>query len=275
MTPALHPEIQRLTALNDELRAELAGLLTEAHDLTRTVRPNLLALYQTKLGAWELEKLKAQFRVARLKRKIELAQAALNRGGKPDIRQIESQVREEQVLWEKKLQEAAAKLQDAEERLAHLLSDEHNAELKKLYYQLVKRLHPDLNPDQDHGTRQMWQQVQDAYDKGDLERLRALSLLLHEPPKPADTPDALEKLQAEHAMLEKRITELEKKIVEIESQPPFTLREDLDNEVWVTMRRSALEKETEPLQAQAAALEKHLETLVPPPHVPGIEFGPN
>ena len=58
MTPALHPDIQRLSEANAELRAELAALLTEAHDLVHTVRPNLLAIYQTKLGAWELEKLK-------------------------------------------------------------------------------------------------------------------------------------------------------------------------------------------------------------------------
>lgn len=275
MTPTLHPDIQNLSEANAELRAELAALLTEAHDLVHTVRPNLLAIYQTKLGAWELEKLKAQFRVARLKRTIELMQAALNRGQVPDVRQIEAQVQEEQVLWEVKLKEAAEKLQHAEERLTHLLSDEHNAELKKLYYQLVKQLHPDLHPEQDHGTRQMWQQVQHAYDLGDLEKLRALALLLKDAKPPENTPDALEKLQAEHAMLEKRISELKRKIAEIESQPPFTLREDLDNEVWITMRRTALEKETAPLQAQAAALEKHLETLLPPPHVPGIQFGPN
>jgi hypothetical protein len=271
MTPALHPEIQRLSDLNAELRAELADLLTEAHDLTHTVRPNLLAIYQTKLGAWELEKLKAQFRVARLKRTIELAQAAINRGGKP---QIEAQVQEEQVLWEKKIREAADKLQYAEQRLAHQLPDEQNAELKKLYYQLVKQLHPDLHPEQDHGTRLMWQQVQDAYDMGDLEKLRALSLLFHDPKPPEDTPDALEKLQNDHDALVKRVAELEQKTAEIESQPPFTLRADLENEVWIAMKRTTIEKETEPLQAQAAALEKHLETLVPT-HVPGIEFGLN
>jgi hypothetical protein len=274
MTPALHPDIQRLTAANADLRTALALLLTEAHDLVHTLRPNLLALYQTKLGAWELEKLKAQFRVARLKRTIELAQAALNRGGKPDMVQIEAQVQEEQVLWEKKIREAAEKLQGAEDRLAHLLPEEQNAELKKLYHQLVKQLHPDLHPAQPAGDKLLWQQVQDAYDAGDLEKLRALSLLLDHPKPPDDTPDALEKLQAEHDLLEQRITEMEAKIEQLESQPPFTLREDLENEVWVTMRRTAIEKETEPLQAQAAALEKHLETLVPP-HVPGIEFGLN
>lgn len=275
MTPALHPEIQRFLDLNAALRAELADLLTEAHDLTHTVRPNLLAIYQTKLGAWELAKLKAQFRVARLKRTIELVQASLNHGGKPDMAQIEAQVREEQALWEVKLKVAAAKLQSAEQRLAHLLSHEHNTELKKLYYQLVKQLHPDLHPEQDHAMRQLWQQVQDAYDAGDLEKLRALSLLLHDPKPSQDTPDALEKLQKDHDALEKRVLELEQKIAEIEAQPPFTLRADLESEVWITMRRTAIEKETEPLQAQAVALEEHLKTLAPASHVSGIEFGPN
>lgn len=274
MTLILHPEIQLLLDLNAELRAKLADLLTEAHDLTHTVRPNLLAIYQSKLGAWELEKLKAQFLVARLKRMIELVQTAINRGCRPDMKQIEAQVREEQALWEVKIKEAAAKLQNAEHRLAHLLSDEHDKELKKLYYQLVKQLHPDLHPGQDHGTRLMWQQVQDAYDASDLEKLRALALLLHDPKLPEAGPDALEKLHKDHDSLKKRIAELEAKIAKIESQPPFTLREDLENEVWITMKRTAIEKETEPLQAQAAALEKYLETLVPA-HVPGIKFGLN
>jgi len=274
MTPILHPEIQHLLDANTELRTELALLLTAAHDLVHTLRPNLLALYQTKLGAWELEKLKAQFRVARLKRTIELVQAALNRGGKPDMIQIEAQVQEEQVLWEKKIHEAAAKLQSAEQRLANLLPDEQSAELKKLYHQLVKQLHPDLHPHQPAGDELLWQQVQDAYDAGDLEKLRALGLLLHNPQPPENTAGALEKLQTEQAMLEKRIAELETKIKQLESQPPFTLREDLENEVWIAMKRTTIEKETEPLQVQAAALEKHLATLVHP-HVPGIEFGLN
>ncbi|MCA1963921.1 MAG: DnaJ domain-containing protein [Prosthecobacter sp.] len=275
MTPAPHPETQRLLDLIAELRSRLAGLLTQSHDLIHIVRPNLYALYQTKLGPWELEKLKAQFRIARLKRILELSQAALNHGQPPNLEQILDQVDEDLTLWQVKLKEATQKLAQAELRLSHLHTDEHNKDLKKLYYDLVKQLHPDLHPNQDHGSHQLWQQVQDAYEAGDLEKLRALSLLLKDNTPAEGSPDALEQLQAQRTMLENRITELQQKITEIESQPPFTLREDLANEDWITKRRLALEQETEPLKAQADALEKQLQTLHPSPHALGHQFGPN
>lgn len=40
---ALHPEILRLRDENLLLREEVVHLLTEAHDLVHTVKPNLLA----------------------------------------------------------------------------------------------------------------------------------------------------------------------------------------------------------------------------------------
>lgn len=263
----------RLKAAIAQRRGELALLLADGHDLSHTVRYNLLALYQTKLGAWELELMRSQVRVARLKRIMELAQAALNRGVVPNLLQIEAQVREEQVLWEAKLREAVAKLRQAEERLTNLLSHEENVELKKLYHQLVKRLHPDLHPDQTEGDRSMWRQVQEAYDVADVERLRALSLVMTDSPL-TDTPHAFDKLKAEHDLLIKRIAEQEHKINALKSQPPFNLRENLEDDNWVSTKRTTLEKETEELQAQAATLEKHLEQLIPS-YVPRIEFGPN
>ena len=60
----LHPEIQRLTDENARRREQLTSLLTEADALIHTVKPNLLAWYQTRIGVWELEALQAQGAVA-------------------------------------------------------------------------------------------------------------------------------------------------------------------------------------------------------------------
>ncbi len=119
----LHPEIQQITDENALLREELASLLTEAEDLIHTVRPNLLALYQTKIGVWELRLLQAQFTVARVRRQIELAQASINRGERPDLIAIECALEVEFLEWVTKLEEAAQRIQDAEN--THRTPDRH------------------------------------------------------------------------------------------------------------------------------------------------------
>ena len=133
-TISLHPKIQRLTEENSLLREEVVHLLTEAHDLVHTVKPNLLAIYQTKIGVWELKQFRAQCQAARLKRKVELIQACLNQGRWPDLAAIDTQLEEEFKAWENKIRLECERLAEAEERLQHLLSDEDDHQLKKLYF---------------------------------------------------------------------------------------------------------------------------------------------
>ena len=46
--------------------------------------------------------------------------------------------------------------------------------LKSAYRAVVRRLHPDLNPDRSEYDQQLWHDAQDAYEKEDLERLEAI-----------------------------------------------------------------------------------------------------
>lgn len=117
----LHPEVQRLVDENDLLREELTGLLAEAEQLVQLVKPNLLAMYQTRIGAWELRLLRAQWETARARREIELIQASLNRGLKPDLREIEGLLDLEFLSWQERVREAAERIHAAEQRLKQLL----------------------------------------------------------------------------------------------------------------------------------------------------------
>ena len=173
----LHPEVRRLADENGLLRDELVRLLTDLDDLVQTVKPNLLAFYQTKIGLWELRALTAQFEIARLKRKIELVQACLNRGGRPDLAEIEARLELDALAWQMKLKEAQERIQAAESRLQHLLSPVEDRELKTLYCTLVRKLHPDVNPNFTENHKRLWQRVQSAYVRGDLTEMRALALL--------------------------------------------------------------------------------------------------
>lgn len=159
----LHPDYQQLRQQVESLREQMADRLAHIHELENVVKPNLFALYQSKLGPWELKLLAAQCEVARLKRKIALAQTSLNREQPIEWSRIDEQLAVEFLSYKTRIAEAASKIQTATEHFQHTLSPENSAELKKLYYALVKALHPDLHPDQADADQQLWHQVQSAY----------------------------------------------------------------------------------------------------------------
>lgn len=261
----LHPEV---AALLDEialLREELADLLTEEHDLLHLVRPNLLALYQQKIGAWELRRLQAETEALRARRRLELAQAAVNRGKAPDWTAIDGHLELEFLAWQQRIKEAAAKISAAEFRLTHLLPPAEERNLKKLYYALVKKLHPDLNPQLTDDQRRLWLRVQEAYEHGDLDELRALALLAgKDAPVPA-TPAALDTLRHDRDALAKQIAAMLQRIEQIEAQPPFTLHRQLADDDWVAARREEIEAAVAKFEKQRAAFESALKPFL---HLP-------
>jgi hypothetical protein len=259
----LHPEHGALLDENTLLREELAQLLTEEHDLVHLVKPNLLALYQKKIGAWELRGLQAQVAAMGARRRLEMAQAAVNQGRKPDLKEIDGLLELELLAWRQKIQEAAERLASAEDRLEHLLPAVEDRELKKLYYALVKKLHPDVNPDVSEDQRRLWQRVQAAYAHSDVQELRALTLLADRPGLLPPTPSSLDTLRRDRATLEAQITAMLKRIELLESQPPFTLREQLADDAWLAQRREEIEIRITQFDAQRSALEIQLQTLLP------------
>ena len=269
----LHPEIQRLADENALLHEEFAGLLTELEDLIHTVKPNLISLYQTKIGVWELRLLQAQFKVARLRRQIEMAQASLSRGERPDLIAIECALEQEFLTWVTRMEETARRIQSAEERLKHQLSPADDREIKKLYYALVKRFHPDVNPNVTEDQRRLWSRARSAYEAGDLPELRALALLA-EKSAPIPPSKSLDNLRQDQKTLEEQIAAALKRIEQVESQPPFTLRRQLEDETWVTTRRQDVEQQTAALRRQSDALKAYWEKLLEETGY-GTAFGKN
>ncbi len=271
---ALHPEFQRLLEEVALLREELAARLAELFDLQHVVKPNLLALYQAKLGRWALRLLEAQAEIARMKRKTELVQASLNRGVPPDLVAIDTALEVEFLAWKQQLLEAAENIEQAQFRLSHLLSPGEDAELKKVYHGLVKKLHPDVNPELSREQKELWLQAVAAYEAGDLKKLQALALLTEQPGATAATAAGLEALRAEHERLGRTIRQLVRQIEEIEDQPPFSMRREWEDDEWIAQRREELDQQVAALREQLSSLEKHLQALLIL-HGPGKQFGHN
>ena len=269
-----HPEHVALAGENALLREELAHLLTEEHDLLHIAKPNLLALYQQKIGVWEVRALQAQIAAARARRRLEMAQAAANSGKVPDWKEIDGHLELEFLAWQQKLKEAAEQLAAAEHRLKHLLSPTDDRELKKLYYALVKKLHPDVNPDLGEDQRRLWLRVQAAYESSDTDELRALALLADQSGPVAPAPATPDVLRKDRDTLQRQITEMLRRIEHIESQPPLPLRKQLADEAWVAARRQEIEARTAQFEAHCAALDTALQALLKSPDH-GKKFGPN
>jgi hypothetical protein len=272
-TPILHPETQRLADENALLREELTGLLTDADQLVHVMKPNLLAMYQARIGVWELRLLRAQWEASRQRREVEMIQASLNRGQNPDPREIQGLLDLEFLGWQERVREAAERIQAAEHRLKHLLPPAEDRELKKLYYALVKRLHPDVNPGLTDDQQRLWHRAQDAYAASDLHELRALALLAEKSGAVAPVSKSLDRLREEQAALTRQIAEMLNRIERIEAAPPFTLRQQLEDDAWLAHRRQELETEIERLRAQGKALAVHRQQLLSGAY--GTTFGQN
>lgn len=160
-----------------------------------------------------------------------------------------------------KLEETARRIQEAEERLKHLLSPEEDRELKKLYYALVKRLHPDVNPNVTEDQRRLWMRAQSAYEDGDLSELRALALLA-EKSVPIPPSKSLDNLRRDQRVLSGQFNTMLAKVDKIESQPPFTLRRQLEDESWLARRRQEIDRQTGLLRQQGEALKTHWEKRI-------------
>jgi len=270
----LHSEAHQLSAENELLRDELARLLAEAHDLWHIVRPNLMALYHSKIGASELDLLQTMYQFAYLKRTLELMQAALNRNEQPDRPAIEAQLQRELVRWRQRIAEAAERIKSAEARLDSLMSPAEDRKLKKLYRALVKALHPDLHPDLTAEQKSMWQRVQDAYALADLEELRALALVVKKPEDTGPELQSLDKLRLEQEKLRKHIAKMLERIGSIRRHPPFSLQKQLEDAEWVAERRREFGAKKQTYESKVAVLQAQLKALrMSDGHVP--RFGAN
>ena len=274
-TPIIHPEVRKLSEQNEQLRAELVHIIAEEYELKHKVAPLLQATYQIEFGDLEIALLKAQIQVAKLRRTLELAQSALNQGKPPNWVEINEQIKREELVWQEKIAEAMRLFHQATFQMDHRLSPEDSDELRKLYRALVKKLHPDLNPNLSERHKELWLSVQHAYAASDLEALRLYASIadnLAEGTPPA-APMALDLLRSEQEKLLQRINDLRERLKNLRASEPFASGDLLDDPAWVAAKRADIQTKINLANGQEKLLESLLQPLLATAH--GTLFGPN
>lgn len=256
-----------LTAESEEKRKRLAALREELADLYEKrefmityERDQLIALYTKLIGQLQYEEFALKITVQKQKRTSELIQAKRNRGEKVIMSDIQRQVEKEYAEYQKKLQEQLEQLRLANEILAApVLSEEDAAELKSLYRLLVKRLHPDWNPEQTETEKELFLRAKAAYKMCDLQELRNILMML-------DKKSPLDDLKAdgiddELMKLEKSLQDIRLRIDQLNETFPFTYRERLHDFAWVEAEQEQIRHRIAALQAEKKTWDEFLSAI--------------
>lgn len=237
------PDFEKLKSEVEKLRTELSMLLLERDELQFVICKNIETAYMLSLGGIEYKAYEAQCAALRLKRKIELIQAKKNRQEKVIISAIEETLDNEFAAYQQQLDEQIDKMNNALERSRlEILTDEEHKELKKLYRQIVKSLHPDINPDVSYAQITLFENAVNAYKNGDLPTLRIIGSMVGGDSLPEQHTDAMAQLAGEKKRLKSSIESVRDSIEKIKTEYPYTLKDIIDDEEKTKQKKLELEK---------------------------------
>lgn len=243
----------------EELKRNYAALLTEYDELTGTIRSNLEIEYMMLIGRKEHHLFTLQVRIRQLRREIDLYQAASNRGEQLSGEKVSIIIAEEFAEFLAAIREQQKKLKQAEEQyLSPKLSPEDSKALKNLYHDLVRKLHPDLNPDLPPKAKILWFKIEDAYKNWDWKELNILADmaydLLDHKDVDIDTLNSMEYILEQQKKLKEKISALEKQIEAEKSKPPYIYLELLSDPEAFNAKRKELDDLARQFEDHIAAL---------------------
>ena len=273
-----------LEKLKDEIRilkATLAELLQERDDLIYHIGPELCARYAAEIGDYQNRANYQELMILELKRRIEIAQAALNREQRISEEEVDKRIEKEYQEFHQKVDEEYQKSkkfkeeqaqkeekrkhyeeqwkkqysQREEEESTEKKSDTDNSSAdndikskekplpnaKELYRKIVKKLHPDMNPNATEHDLELFHRATKAHEEGDIMTLQVIydeiygldvEVLAEE--------ESIETLISLREQLLERIRKATEEIEAIKEEFPYTEKEFLDNQEAVKAKQDAL-----------------------------------
>ena len=238
--PTFTSENEEQTRKLEFLHLEFLDLFTRHKDMVENESVVLTSLYLEKLGRIQLELLEKQTEASRLKMRMKMIQAAINRDEKPDLKAIELEIQARLQNYYVQIQAQSAAIDEARKVLSHLISEEETQELKEIFRVLCKRLHPDLNPNQTEDEKDLFIKVKAAYDLQRLSDLQDILLYLDDSDKEKLVLISGDEKVVRIKHLENQVSSLKLKIDQLKQSFPFSIEELIYNEDYIVRKQEEL-----------------------------------
>ena len=245
MSIIVHPEVQKL-------KDRLAELIYEHENLISHLCPLIERRYVLEFGIYEYELYLLEFDISKLKRKLQLMKMEINHENKIDLEKIDNILSEEFEEYEQQLKAQIEEINYLKSTEIKQLSDEDSRKLKKIYRILIKKLHPDLNPNQRFYEKNMFLRSTKAFQNGDLSDLEALLAL---------TDDGEIEEESEIDDLKRLIGDFEEKIEKIKQDYPYNKKELLVDDEKGRQYKNMLVELIHDRQDDIKKLEKEIDDL--------------
>ena len=296
----IQSDYTRLIREIHELRARITELTAFRDDLVYHICPSLQAEYDEKFLSLELELMSANLYLNEMRRTVEILQSQLNQQQEVSVEEARTQARKENEAFEEELHRKAEEARefkeswersqwseyDREEKRAREEADDTHSEsaggqaksendagkqenptdrIKKLYRQIVKRLHPDVHPDPTEREKALWNLAMKAQQDGDLEQMERIFEELTGMDLPEETFDHTEegctKLEELVIKLKERLRLLEEEIARIRSDHPYRLKSFLENPAAVRRKQEEIQSKIDQVRALNIELEAYIGEL--------------
>lgn len=244
MTEIVHSmsETEKLQRELEELKALLIQLVAERDELIGVICPELEQKFLRLFGELEIRVFEAQCECKRLRRQIELMRAKLNRQEPINFVEIILKLTIEFEEYQKTIDEEKEKYEEASKKESVKLDEKDEKKLKKLYRELVKKLHPDINPDQTPEMKELFNQVVAAYQNNDIEKMEILDEIASGKEEAAVLVKDIVQLQQEIAKFQSMIKSIREEIIQIKQRYPYNKKELLDDEEAIAKEKQNLEE---------------------------------
>jgi hypothetical protein len=247
-----YDSIEKLRLRIADCRHELLNLLDLWHYMHNIVHPRLMFAYDGIFGDLEYEMEKKSRQASEIERRVELLSIKLRKGEQLTEKTIKfvDMVVSKEFERSKRTHKTSRKTNGKQKNgktNGHTngngfkkasTNNIKKQSLPHLYRTIVKRLHPD-KVGESREFRKYWDNVQDAYKKGNVERLRLFykTLCINEPQRKENPIAEQNELVKQIRELEISIARERHKIEKLQNQEPFIWENKLDDIIWITRRK--------------------------------------